>query len=107
MDEKTILSSVLTFYIGSCEQVIKICVIHITILEKKGNQVGKQIIFTQFCLQVSKHIRVCVYQCQTIYYLEAQTQTMRCPSMFEEMKCNLMLNKEEFLSLHSYNFNLC
>lgn len=67
MDEKTILSSVLTFYIGSCEQVIKICVIHITILEKKGKPGGETNHFhsvlpssvkthQSLCVSVSDHL---------------------------------------------------
>ena len=36
---------------------------------------------------------------QHIYYSEAQTQLVRCPTVLEEMKCNLMLNMEGVIFL--------
>lgn len=62
-----------------------------------------RVCFVLFC--VSKHISAQLYtavwepvhQCQDIYYSHAQTQMVRCPPVFREMKCNLVLNMEEDL----------
>lgn len=65
-----------------------------------------KIIFTSYCLYESKHLSACVQLCENlcIDYLEAQTQMVRCPTAFQEMKCIFMLNTAGVLSLHSYNF---
>lgn len=76
-----------------------------THLKNKKLSCWVKIIFTSLCLYMSKHRRACVHLCENvcIYYLEAQTQMVRCPAVFQEMKCNLMLNMEGVLSPHSYN----
>lgn len=78
--------------------------------KKKASRVGKEIIFIWLCRKESKRLssseQLCgnLPQCQNIYYSKAQTQTVKCPTVFEEMKWKLMSNREEVLSLHSYTF---
>jgi len=39
--------------------------------------------------------------------IQRHTHRVRCPTVWEEMKCNLMLSTGGALSLHSYNINTC
>lgn len=84
---------------------------HKPVAEKIYIHVGKTDLFSViFTSQVSKHISACVQLCANlcirtfIYYLAAQTQVKTRPSVFEEMKYNLMLNMGAFLSLLSSSF---
>lgn len=82
---------------------------HIPVAEKKysgGKNKSFSVDFRFKCQNTSVPVCSCVSVCirTFIYYLVAQTQVKTCPSVFEEMKYNLMLNMEGFLALHSYNF---
>lgn len=78
----------------------KVCKCLTHILKKKNYPGGKKSFSLHFVFKC-QNIPAAepVHRCESIHYLEAQTQMVRCPTVLEEMKCNV-----EVLPLHSYNF---